>query len=546
MIDPESLSDCQLLHGSVDPLPERVPLRAGPVTLVFEAGDLRSVRLDDLDLINRIYGAVRNGEWATIPGRLSDLRIVRGDDWFRVTYTSEHVAGDVDFVWRAEIDGTAEGVISFAFAGDARARFARNRIGLCVLHPLSTGMGRGVTARLVGGGSRVVRFPRDVSVEQPIVGFHDLAGLVWSPAPGVEVDLQLEGDTFETEDQRNWIDPSFKTYSTPLSLPRPVVIEAGTRIRQKVTLRVRPAAAARPAIGLGTATHAPSSRQLDWLRALDLSHLRVDLDLDSDCAPRLAQAMEQATSLGCALELALHVGEKPEASLRRLADALPAAPAVARVLVIASGHLATTAAALDAVRHHLIAGRPDLGPLGSGSAMDLYQVHLLTPPLADAVFWGMHPQAHATDLTSIAETPCAAGHQVRTMKARRPETAVAISPVRFHKTAVDDRLRTLFAAAWTLATLAELVAAGADSVTAFETAGPRGVMDGDQVFPLYHAVADMASGTPASRSRILRPCDGVTGLLRGRTVLLANLAREAREVDLPAGFTPLSFRTTRP
>ena len=34
------------------------------------------------------------------------------------------------------------------------------------------------------------------------------------------------------EDQRNWTDASFKTYSTPLSEPIPVTVKAGTRISQ--------------------------------------------------------------------------------------------------------------------------------------------------------------------------------------------------------------------------------------------------------------------------------------------------------------------------
>ncbi len=42
---------------------------------------------------------------------------------------------------------------------------------------------------------------------------------------------------FETEDQRNWTDASFKTYGTPLELPFPVSIENGTRVRQSVRLR---------------------------------------------------------------------------------------------------------------------------------------------------------------------------------------------------------------------------------------------------------------------------------------------------------------------
>ena len=38
------------------------------------------------------------------------------------------------------------------------------------------------------------------------------------------------------EDQRNWTDASFKTYSTPLELPFPVEISADEEVRQRVVL----------------------------------------------------------------------------------------------------------------------------------------------------------------------------------------------------------------------------------------------------------------------------------------------------------------------
>ena len=46
----------------------------------------------------------------------------------------------------------------------------------------------------------------------------------------------FSGDIFEMEDQRNWTDASYKTYSTPLALPFPVEVTAGTSIAQSVTL----------------------------------------------------------------------------------------------------------------------------------------------------------------------------------------------------------------------------------------------------------------------------------------------------------------------
>ena len=48
----------------------------------------------------------------------------------------------------------------------------------------------------------------------------------------------MEGDTFEMEDQRNWMDASYKTYVRPLALPWPYPIEQGRRFTQSVALTV--------------------------------------------------------------------------------------------------------------------------------------------------------------------------------------------------------------------------------------------------------------------------------------------------------------------
>ena len=93
--------------------------------------------------------------------------------------------------------------------------------------------------------------------------------------------------------------------------------------------------------------------------------------------------------------------------------------------------------------------------------------------------------------------------------------------------------------------LSELAGEGAESVTAFETSGPRGVVDGDRVSPMYHAIADLAEFRGAE-AVACRPADLVTGILLGgddrAALLVANLGRDTRTVDLPAGFAAESLR----
>ena len=163
-----------LLHGDLAPLPEQKPLRAGPLSLIFEAGDLRYITLGTRELVRRIYGAVRDRHWGTVPGRITDLELCIDNDHFRVSYTSEHCEADIDFVWRADIEGRPDGTITFEFAGEARSTFARNRIGLCVLHPMDECAGLTATVRRTNGTQVEARFPELVAIEQPVEGLSEL------------------------------------------------------------------------------------------------------------------------------------------------------------------------------------------------------------------------------------------------------------------------------------------------------------------------------------------------------------------------------------
>src|SRR5262249_10169814 len=144
-------------------------------------------------------------------------------------------------------------------------------------------------------------------------------------ADGLLARFEFEGDLFEMEDQRNWTDASFKTYSTPITLGWPHRAQAGQEIRQRVRLtfeseepRARPAAAGRvrlglgsaggrlPAHGLGVASHGEplGEHELERLRALRLDHLRAELHLaEAGWEDDLGRAVEEANALAVPLEL---------------------------------------------------------------------------------------------------------------------------------------------------------------------------------------------------------------------------------------------------
>jgi hypothetical protein len=136
MLQPSVLPTRALLYGKDEPLPEQVPLRAGPLSLLYEAGDLRYIKFGEHEVVRRIYAAVRDRNWGTVAGKLSDVQMQIREHSFRIAYLSEHKERDIDFVWRAEITGEVEGTICFTFDGQARSTFLKNRIGFCVLHPI--------------------------------------------------------------------------------------------------------------------------------------------------------------------------------------------------------------------------------------------------------------------------------------------------------------------------------------------------------------------------------------------------------------------------
>ena len=218
-------------YGRHDPLPKRFDLRAGPLTAVLEGGDLRYVKLGGDMVVLRLYAAIRDRNWNTIEPRFVSYELDRQEDGFTLRFSAENVSGDVDFAWQGEITGTPDGAITATMDGAARTGFLKNRIGWCVLHPMELA-GTDATVE-TPDGTITGSFPDLISPHQPFI---DMQAISYQTPGGAEVVIRFEGDLCEMEDQRNWTDASYKTYSTPLRLPYPVEIEEGERVRQRVTI----------------------------------------------------------------------------------------------------------------------------------------------------------------------------------------------------------------------------------------------------------------------------------------------------------------------
>jgi len=522
-------------------------LRSGPLTVVFGDGDLRHVRLGGTEVLQRVYVGVRDRDWGTIPGRIENLTIEESARSFSVSFDSVHQEGEIDFRWHAALRGDETGKISFTMDGKAHGTFLSNRISLCVLHPSKGCAGRPCTIEKPDGSTERSLFPEFVAPHQP---FLDIRAMTHEVQAGVRAQVRFTGEVFETEDQRNWTDASYKTYAPPLRLPFPVEVKAGTRISQSVELslegdvrEVTPPVpeestieltggprAAFPALGLCLPSDGTrlSDRAVARLRQLRLSHVCADLRSSED----VARAGEEAERLGLRLEAAVAMPSAIE-DLGRLSRS------VKHWLVFDDAGGVTTPNALAEARR-LLGGEAVLAGGTDGYFVELNRDRLPGLAVAGACF-SIQSQVHAVDDDNVMANTAGQSEVVRSAKRFLGAVPVIVSPVTLgprHK--VDPRQKDRFCAAWTVASLKHLAEAGAASVTYFEAYGPRGVQNESGVFPVYQIfewLAEFAGGE-------VIPCRitgdaGIEALVLAagavRRMLVANLTDQARRVRLNAG-----------
>lgn len=577
--------------GNGQPTPPETALRltAGPLSVDLIEGELRYFCVGPDEALRRIYAAVRDGSWNTIAARRSAPEVVRTADGFSVTWQNEHLDGEVDFCWESRLSGTADGVIRWEFDGVARRAFAKNRVGFCLLHPLATCQGKACEVEHVSGDVADRTFPDLIDPMQPVRGLHDFRRIRYAVNDSWDVSLELEGDAFEMEDQRNWTDASFKTYSTPQRIPLPALLREGQRVRQAVTVRLiakhgnassppgsgaakAPAAVTLegtagvplPKIGLGLPSHghAMTGREVDRLRALKLDHVRIDVKtILPDWAETLHLAAAEAARLGCGLEIALHLHD-PAIAVKVAHEGSGIPCPVARWLVLEEGKPMAGPAVLAAARAALGTS------LGAGTDIDFFPLNNNRPAVeaADFIFCSVRPQAHAFDDASIIENLDGQTHLTHSARRIFAPLPFVASPVtlkrRWHKGAprpvselppmVDRRQLSLLGAGWLTGSLRALTEAGAASVTWFETTGWRGVMEVESgaplpdqfpsvpgaVFPMYHvlrAVADFHGGTlrPVALSRPLAVQAAVLESGTRQRWIVANVTGADRSVSLP-------------
>jgi hypothetical protein len=533
----------RLLHGTDEPLAEFRALQAGPVSLLLDGVDLRYLKIGGTELVRRLYTAVRDEDWDTVPGVVSGLTLDERPRGFRLEFDVRHARREMDFMWHGTVTGDESGRVEFLFAGRTEHDLAYNRIGICVHHPWRETAGAPFTAR-TPDGDLASAFP-DLIGPQAIVGgtYHALFAaydrLVIELRAGGSLLFEFEGDLWETEDHRNWTDANFKTYSTPIGLGFPHRLEAGQALRQrlvvtpidvpvtsgaKASVRLSvgvPTGTRVPAIGLGVDRdgHRPDDHGAQVLSDLAPRHLRVEVRLDrGDWRETLATAQETAARIGSALEVALMLREEHAGDLVAVAEALAGGPPVDRVLVtLAGGRTATPEETtpgelVDVARAALGNALPDTSFVG-GTEIYFTEINRTRPEHGtwDGICYSLSPQIHAFTDVDVVENLDAQAETVRSARAIAQGKPVAVSPItmrrriNFHAASdapptrpgdlpdsVDVRQSSLFGSAWTAGSLKYMSEAGASSVTYYESTGWRGVVErasGSELPEKFHSQA---------------------------------------------------------
>jgi hypothetical protein len=502
----------------------------------MDGPDIRYIQVEGKEVVRRIYCAVRDENWATVPGEVTGYIVSASDAEVSVHYRSTHLQGDIDFEWDAQVVVRQDGTLRFAMDGTARRPFVKNRIGFCVLHPANFA---GSVVKVFGGGSgRDVVFPEGLVTEQPVSGFSFIRKMEHREGFLRPVTLTFEGDDFEMEDQRCWTDASYKTFCTPLSLPRPVRIEAGTRVAQAVEVTASAAVPApvrqsKQVISAEDAVFVPLPQLGTVWKGDPGVRLPVDfVRVESGLAP---------TDYPLEAVLWDGSGNVPTGTVRVIA--LPRTESVGQLI-----DLEQLIPVTRAVKRFV------------GSSSDYFLLKRCPWPAKEGIgiAFAMNPQVHAFDDRSVFEALEAQVTVIRDAIAFCGGEAAAVGPItltpRFNPyaapgaspkpMAADPRLHTAFGTAWTLGSILYSASAGASSLCYYESVDL--VSDGllrplGELFGIVHPF----SGGELALLNGSQPTAVFAGILsKGsrRTLVVANGAPEPAEVDIIGLAVPLPLR----
>jgi len=535
------------LCGTEQPdTPGRV-LTAGPLSVEFDNGQLRYLRVNGIEVLRAIGFLVRDKNWGTATPAISNLKVDQRSDGFSLSFHADVRIENQELAYDARIEGTKDGNLEFTGTALPKTDFLTARTGFVVLHPLKGVAGQAVDIEHVDGSKVKSKFPELVNPVQPVLNIRSLTHEVM---PGLKATVRMEGDTFEMEDHRNWTDASFKTYVRPLIRPWPYTLKAGEPVEQaiKVTLSGSTGKGGKTAAGksievtLGAVSREALQPVGLGMPAEEIEHAIAHLELLKRAAPRFLichidprqkhglkelygyRVLAEETGAQAALEVVVESIDNFRQELKRLADMVrQSGIKLASVAVVPVGDLKSVlpggprppAPKLE----DLYAGAREAFPgirLGGGMFSFFTELNRKHPPatLLDFVVNTTCPIVHAADDRSVMETLEALPYQVATARSFIGKTAYRIGPsgigcrdnphgatwtpnpdnLRVCLTKLEPRQRGLFAAAWTLGYIATLARTGIEAIAMAAPTGPLGIIyrKADHKQPWYDQLSSPA------------------------------------------------------
>ena len=552
------------------------------------------MRFDGIEIIRAISCVVRDHEWGTAAAAIGELRVDEGPGRFSVNYEATCRIGDQCVRYEAALEGS-ERTLRFRMRAHAETDFLTARLGFVVLHPISGVAGEEVDILHVDGSVERARFPDLIEPYQP---FQDIRALTHAAHPGLSVTCRMEGDTFETEDQRNWSDASYKTYVRPIGLPWPYRLEAGAIVEQSVTLAIvgEPqsgrAPETTPTLTLGVPVgrlpviglhlepgRMPSPPAMSLLRDIRPGFLLAR----HDGRTRDLEALTRAHALARSLNAALHL----EAVLPGL-DLVVEAHALADDIATVGAAVDTVVAIPAADLKGTLPGSPwpDCPPLADvhravrtalpsvrlvgGTPNFFTELNRKRPPVdqLDAVTFSVSAIVHAADDITVMENLETLPAMFRSAEAIAQGRPVILGPsqigcrdnpygqaaspnpdaIRKAMTDDDPRQRGHFAAAWTVGFLARCIGTAVSHVAIGSPVGRFGVLHDDiddrgeqnAARPVYDALRAVSGAGGAEAVAVTSTAPNrIAGLAwredQGMRLLLANLTVDRQDVLVEAG-----------
>lgn len=486
-------------------------LVAGPFTLEYSEGSLWNISIGDEEVIRRIYFVFQDINWTSRPFIIKEEIWEINDNSFSAKIKAQGSHDSKDLSVELELNGSERGEITYGFIASTTVSFLRNRLGLCLLHPVSGLAGLECTLTKADGAIEKSIFPDAISPDQP---FLNISGISHQLQSGQVASVTFEGEIFETEDHRNWSDASYKTYCTPISLPFPAQVTPGEVLSQKTTISIsgenttsisRDESAVisvgakeieLPEIGLGLSddpTHLITNEYLGF-EDLAIKHLRLSLNGDSQIRSTVEKALMVTKQLGLYLDLAITT-ESPE-QLKLILDLIADFKNRIRSFYIFSKNDKTTPLGFIQVAEESIG---DKSKIIGGT--DLYFTELnrnqRAADFVDQVNFSINPQVHSFDDRTLIQNTATQKTIAKNADRIAGGKKVSIGPItlrpRYNPNAtqpdkdvsntrlpssVDARQRTWFTEGWMAMSIRSLTESESIStLTYFETLGWRGIRE---------------------------------------------------------------------